>query len=88
MTQRPHWLGIVGLIGLMALFALAPTAGAAPRGQATDSVTAAEYPPLKDAGSSKYGIRRTRGATWHKTGISAAGSTQLPSVRYEVLRPE
>ena len=44
MTQRPHWLGIVGLIGLMALFALAPTAGAAPRGQATDSVTAADQP--------------------------------------------
>ena len=44
MTQRPHWLGIVGLIGLMTLFALAPTAGAAPRGQATDSVTAADQP--------------------------------------------
>ena len=44
MTQRLHWLGIVGLIGLLALFALAPTAGAAPRGQATDSVTAADQP--------------------------------------------
>ena len=42
MTQRLHWLGIVGLIGLMALLALAPSAGAAPRGQATDSVAAAD----------------------------------------------
>ncbi len=42
MTQRLHWLGMAGLIGLIALFALAPTAGAAPLGQATDSVSAAD----------------------------------------------
>jgi hypothetical protein len=33
---------MAGLIGLMALFALAPIAGAAPRAQATDSVSAAD----------------------------------------------
>ena len=42
MTQRIRWLGMAGLIGLMALFALAPTAGAAPLGQAADSVAAAD----------------------------------------------
>jgi hypothetical protein len=41
MTQPLRWLGMTGLIGLMAL-ALVPIAGAAPRGQATDSVTAAD----------------------------------------------
>lgn len=41
MTQRLRWLGMAGLIGLMA-FALVATAGAAPRAQATDSVTAAD----------------------------------------------
>jgi hypothetical protein len=33
---------MAGLIGLMALFALAPSAGAAPRAQAADSVNAAD----------------------------------------------
>ncbi len=42
MTQRLRWLGMAGLIGLMALFALAPTAGAAPLAQATDTVAAAD----------------------------------------------
>ncbi len=42
MTQPLRWLGMAGLIGLMALFALAPTAGAAPLGQAADSVVAAD----------------------------------------------
>jgi hypothetical protein len=41
MTQLLRWLGMAGLIGLMA-FALVPTAGAAPRGQATDSVAVAD----------------------------------------------
>jgi hypothetical protein len=39
MTQRLRWLGIAGLI---ALFALAPTASAAPLGQAADTVAAAD----------------------------------------------
>jgi hypothetical protein len=33
---------MAGLIGMLALFAFAPLAGAAPRGQATDSITAAD----------------------------------------------
>jgi len=41
MTQRLRWLGMAGLVGLMA-FALVSTAGAAPRAQATDAVTAAD----------------------------------------------
>ena len=44
MTQRLRWLGMAGLIGLIALLALAPTAAAAPLGQATDTVTAADQP--------------------------------------------
>jgi hypothetical protein len=42
MPRRLRWLGMAGLIGLTALFAIAPTAGAAPLGQATDSVVAAD----------------------------------------------
>ena len=41
MSQRLRWLGMAGLIGLMAC-AFAPTAGAAPRAQATDSVVVAD----------------------------------------------
>src|SRR6266542_1823570 len=40
MNQHVRWLGMAGLIGLIALFALTPTAGAAPREQAADSVAA------------------------------------------------
>ena len=41
MTQRLRWLGMAGLIGMMA-FALVSTAGAAPRAQATNSLTAVD----------------------------------------------
>jgi hypothetical protein len=42
MTLRLRWFGMAGVIGLMALFAFAPIAGAAPLGQAGDTVTAAD----------------------------------------------
>jgi len=49
MDRYVHRIGIVGLVVLMAIFWLVPIAGAAPRLQAADSVTASDQ-PLVDGG--------------------------------------